>query len=412
MSQHKVFIDSASWECLSNLASCAKISKYLTENGHKVVNNPHEADYIIINTCGVFKKSEELSLELYRKYKKMKMDKTRIIMLGCLVKINRELLEPLDAEKISFDEMHKLDEIFFNKVSIHDVQYGFSENTKTNLTLGKNVYDLRGTILFRPNTFLNHISKKFLLNYEAMMSDIEQHHKIFVEIVETGTGCAGNCSYCVIKKAKKKIQSKEPSTIINEIKPHYGGSKKILLIADDCGSYGIDKDLNLPALVEEIQRFYPDASISFNFLNPMWLQRQTKQYLKMFKNTKIDSIQLTLQSGSNKIIKRMNRHYDVDKVVQIIKKIRKISPQTFLYSHFIVGFPGETMTDFLKTLFTSIYFDANFIFQYEDRKGAESTSFPDKKPKSTIERRYLILLAFSRLVTLYTLLKRKHVSST
>ena len=408
MSHYKVLIDSASWECLPNLVSCSKIYRYMIQNGHQITDDASESDFIIINTCGVFEKSENFSIDLFKKYSKLKKDDAKIIMVGCLVKINKRLIESLGTEAMSYDELEKLDNIFYNNIRIEDVHPACEQNVRFRLRSNKMPYDLKKTAMFKPNKFLEKISKAFINNYKKMMEDLEHKNKIYVEIVKTGTGCTGNCSYCVIKKAKKKIDSKTPEMIMEEIKNLYtGDSKKLLLIADDCGSYGIDKGWNLPFLIHKIHENFPNLSISLNFLNPKWFQKQKEEYLKIFREIKIDSIQVTLQSGSNKIIKKMNRHYNVKEVISTINEIKKISSGTLLYSHFIVGFPGETTSNFLKTFFAVRYFDANFPFKYEDREGAESVVFPDKKSRFVIDIRYRIILTVIRFYIIYYLLKKR-----
>jgi len=109
---YKVFIDSALWECSSNLVSCSMIYRYLIENGHEVTNDASKANFIIINSCGSVKNMVDYSMNLYQNHYSLKKKNAIIIMFGCLVEIDKELFDSFDLYPISFDESSKLDEFF------------------------------------------------------------------------------------------------------------------------------------------------------------------------------------------------------------------------------------------------------------------------------------------------------------
>lgn len=118
MHNYSAIVDSASWYYQSNLTSCSALYKFLTENKHIITHDPSEADYIIINSCGVFKDTENSSINLYKKYHSLKKEDAKIIMYGCLVKINPKILESLDLITITFEENDKLDNIFYQNIKL------------------------------------------------------------------------------------------------------------------------------------------------------------------------------------------------------------------------------------------------------------------------------------------------------
>jgi tRNA A37 methylthiotransferase MiaB len=397
MHQYKVLIDSGNWLCQSNLVLCSSLYKYLQANNHQIVHDPSEADYIIINSCGVFDETENVSIDLFKKYYSLKKKSANIIICGCLPKINNESLKNFDLLIINFEDNEKLDDIFFNTIKFEKIPANCNEKIMKELTRSLNIFNFTQTkLLYIPKSLLK-ISKKFLNNYLWIMSHFHYGNKMSVEIVERGTGCTGNCSYCVIKKAKKKIKSRKIEDILQDIKESYDSHKTLVLVADDCGGYGIDSNSNLPNLIKRINEIYPDLLIEIFYLNPIWIIKQSDQYIDVFKEGRISFSMITVESGSNKIIKNMNRNYDIKKVIKVLKKLKKVSPNTFFATNFVAGFPGETSIDFLRTLWISRFFDLPFPYPYQDRKGAESVNFPKKKSYSTINFRFLILFYICRI---------------
>lgn len=400
LKHYTILIDSANWYCQSNLTSCSALYRYLIKNGHKITHAPSQADFIIINSCGVFKDTEDVTIALFKKYYSLKRKDAQIIMYGCLVKINKDLLANLDLIAVSFEESWKLDDIFCNNIKFDDISSYCNEQIIDMITGGIKIYKFEETKLFHVPKLLLQLSKKFKSNYDWIMSHFSYKNKMSVEIVERGTGCTGNCSYCVIKKAKGKIRSRKVSDILQDIEEAYDSTETLVLVADDCGGYGVDTRSSLPELMYEIYRRFPRLSMEIFYLNPIWLIRQREEYIDVFKNVKIDFAMITVESGSNKVIKNMNRHYDMGEVMRVIKLIKKVSPNTFLATNFVAGFPGESTIDFLKTLWMTHYFDLPFPYPYQEREGADAVYLPNKKSHFIISLRYLILLFFCRLAIL------------
>lgn len=401
MESYKVLIDSAIWTCESNLVSCSMLYRYLIENGHTITYDPTHADFIIINSCGFFKKTEDKSLNLFQKYHSLKKKNATVIMFGCLVKINKNKLASLDLFLVGHNETSKLDQIFYKKNKFESIRPFCDEQTKKMLLVGKQPYKFAENIPFLLSKLFIHFIKKIRVNYEKMIRHITYIDRTFIVI---GTGCTGKCSYCVIKKAKGNIHSQKIENILADIKNTYDSTKNIFLVSEDCGCYGIDIKTNLFELLQDIHKNFPQASVDLNNVNPMWLEKQSKNYIKLFQDMKIDFVLIPLQSGSNKIINKMNRKYNVDNVIKIIDQLKKISPNTLIYTHFIIGYPGESVFDFLKTLAATKHFDYPAPFQYYDNKETASASLPHKKSNFNISLRYLFFLLFINFVILFKLL--------
>ena len=400
MKSYNVYLDSSAWVCESNLIGCSTIYRYMLENGHKITDNPSKADYIIINSCGLTKNHIDRSITLYKKYNSQKENST-IIMYGCLIKINPELVDSLDVYPIDFNEGKKFDKIFYKTKKFEEIKPYCDDKTKKDLLREKNPFHRTEIFPFLLSSILLLFSKKARVNYQRMINNVTYKNRIFLEISK---GCTGNCNYCVIKRARGKICSRTIQDIINDIEKIYNSSKKLFLVANDCGCYGVDIKTNLIELLYEIKKKYPDLSIELNYLNPQWLERDPGNYIKLFRDVKIDFVVIPFQSGSKNVLKNMNRRYDSNKVTKIIDKIKKVSPKTFIYSHFIIGYPGENWIDFFKTLICAFHFDFPIVFEYSEHKGTVSSSLPHHKSYFTVTSRYTLFILFLNFYIFYKLL--------
>lgn len=403
MKGYTVLLDSAHKQCELNTVSSSMIYRYLLENGHTITTNAQRADFIIINSCGYHQDLREKSVALYQTYHTIKKPTSQIIMYGCLVNIDTEKVTSLDVLPVSFTDQHLLDKIFFQTKKYEKMSSCCDSETRDILIQGSK--DLN--ILNHPNFLL---SRFFLLfshtmktNYARMIQGLDHHNKIIVQISQ---GCLGHCSYCAIKKAKGNLRSRTIDEIIKDITKMYSDAKILYLVADDCSSYGFDIGTDLFQLLETIHKKFPKLPIQISYVSPNFLVKFHDKYQELFQKISIPYTTIPFQSGSNKIIQRMDRSYDTHQVVEVIKNIKQVSPHTFFEGHFIVGFPGETVADFLKSLFTLRYFDYPIALRYSESKGTKSESFPKKKSELTKQLRYTIMTFFINIIILHKLIKK------
>jgi threonylcarbamoyladenosine tRNA methylthiotransferase CDKAL1 len=161
-----------------------------------------------------------------------------------------------------------------------------------------------------------------------------------------------SCSYCITCKARGKLRSFPVAEIKNNVKDAIRqGCKEIRITAQDTASYGLDIGLNLGVLLKEIVRLDGDYRVRVGMMNPYTLKKNFDEILNWFQNTKIyNFIHLPFQSGSNNILRKMNRKYTVEEFEVIVKKFRNIFPNLTLATDVIVGFPTESDEDFQKTV--------------------------------------------------------------
>lgn len=403
MESYTVYIDSVFWICEPNLVSCSMLYRYVIENGHFITDDPSQADFIIINSCGFNKENEDRSINFFQKYYNQKKKHARIIMFGCLVNINETRLKSLDVILVGQKDTSSLDRIFYRTTHFASIQPYCDDVTKKMLQVGKQLNKFIVTTPFLLSKLFMPFLKRIQINYEHMIRHITYKERNFILI---GTGCTGNCSYCIIKKVKGHIRSRRIEEILENIRHVDYCTKNIFLVAEDCGSYGVDMQTNFPELLVRIHQRYPQATLDINNINPYWLETQPEDYIKLFTQTRIDFALIPLQSGSKKIIIQMNRRYDPKKVLPVIDQIKNISPTSFLYTHFIVGFPGESTVDFLKTVAAVKHFDYSIPFKYSPNMETPSASLPHQKSNIVKSLRYIVLMFVINIVIFTKLLKR------
>jgi len=407
MKRYRVYLDSAQWTCYSNFTILSKIYKYLIRNNHLITNNIKEADYIIINSCGHTDISEKNTVNIYNKLNNSKKTNAKILIIGCLVSINKEKLKSFNANLIELDYLDELDDIFYRRCNFKDIPDSCSIELKKNIMEKKILKTYKNHFMFfYPLSTL--LSKKIKRNLKYFVDLSDGNNVVFIKI---GQGCTGNCSYCAIKSAKGKPKSRSIEDIISDIDEVYHPSKTFYFVADDCGSYGIDIKTTLPDLLFKINENFPNIKIHLQYLEPVWLKNFPKEYFKLFKEVNIKFVTIPLQSGSNKLISLMNRSYDVDEIIEVINRIRKISLKTTLSTYFIVGFHGETIHDFLLSIKTSKYFDISFLMPFSERKGTECVKFNKKKSKFNIMLRYCVALLLTKILFLIKLMKYEYTDT-
>jgi tRNA A37 methylthiotransferase MiaB len=401
MKSYKVYIDSAAWMCEGNIIGTSRIYRYLLENGHGITTKPSEADFIIINSCGFIKDREHLSVYLFENFNSQKKEKAKIIMFGCLIKINQKLIESLDLIPIDLNEGNKFDEIFFNKTKFGNISPYCDKSTIEKLFVAKKTTQESEFISFLLSRFMSHFSKKIRLNYNNIFNRVQFKDKTLVQICN---GCIFNCNYCVIRTAKGGVSSRNIDEIIADIEKLYDPTKCVFLVADDCGSYGLDIKTNLFDLLYKINKRFPDLKIELDAINPYWLEKYPDEFIKLFSEFNINYVTIPVQSGSNRILKDMNRNYNIKKIQNIIKKIKKVSPKTAIYTHFIICHPREKFIDYIKSIYCSMYFDLPIVLVYSGHEDSTNTTITDNQSRFANVYRYTFFMLFLNFVIFYKLL--------
>jgi MiaB/RimO family radical SAM methylthiotransferase len=351
---NKIFFLTTFRLCDNNGYTSTQINNFFCYNGFRMVETPEESDCIVISTCGFDQERENLSRyivdEYIRKFSKNKL----VIIFGCLTKINPGLFDQGRVITIGPKDLHRFNEIFQPEIRIEDVSGG-------------------------------------RLNERFIDRDYGLVDAYYLQICQ---GCVNSCTYCAIKKAKGYVTSKPLSKIVNELEQAIeNGFTRIMLLGDDCGSYGADLNIDFSDLLNELANF--KVGISINYVEP---GRFLYLYPKLNRSTlqNIEFINIPIQSTSNRIINLMGRHYDVDDVLWHAQEMRQKYPGIYLETHMMYGFPTETREEFEYSFHAADYFDSVIYFYYTDRKNVKSSLLAGKVPGMELRHRTQTILDHPR----------------
>ena len=332
--------------CKVNTYESEFVLNELKKAGFKINNFDDINDVYIINTCTVTNTSDSKSKKMIRHARKLNKDAC-VIAMGCFVEYNKDKIEEL---------MPEIDIIIGNKDKnkIVDLINEFFKNKKK----------------------INDLDNNFDDYFEDMFIDtFNTRTRAFVKIQD---GCENFCSYCIIPKVRGKCRSKDPKKAIEEITSLVNnGYKEIILTGIHTGNYGVDINTNLAALLKEIVKIDGLKRLRISSIEATEIN---DEILDIIKNNPVivNHFHIPIQSGSDKVLKLMNRKYDTTKFKEIIKKIREIIPDVSITTDIITGHPGENDDEFLNTLNTvkEIEFSKLHVFPYSVREGTPSSKLP------------------------------------
>ncbi|NLJ27692.1 radical SAM protein [Desulforhabdus amnigena] len=353
-SRKRVFLLTTFKLCDNNGYTSTQINNFFCRNDFRMVETAEEADCIVISTCGFDQERENASRHIIDQYIDRFSKHKLIIICGCLTKIHPNLFDQTDVITIGPKNLHRFNEIFQPEIRIEDVSGGKLNNRF--IDSGYGILDA-----------------------------------YYLQICQ---GCVNNCTYCAIKKAKGYVTSKPLNKVIHELEQAIkDGFSRIMLLGDDCGSYGVDLGIDFSDLLNELVRF--DAGISINYVEP---GRFLYLYPKLRRSTleRIEFINIPIQSTSNRIIKLMGRHYDFDDVLRLMQEMRRSYPGIYLETHIMYGFPTESREEFESSFSAAEYFDSVIYFYYTDRKDARSSFLNGKISRSEIDYRTKAILNHPR----------------
>ncbi|MCL2050358.1 MAG: radical SAM protein [Lachnospiraceae bacterium] len=373
--KYKVYLDCSEIRCKPSAVLTSKIFNYILENGHTIERNLKEADILIMNACGASDPLEKTSIDNIKIFLKNRKKEALVVMLGCLPKINPKILQPLSNQIIVLSNTSDLDFYLYRTIKYNALAIDY---------IDQRIYS-QLKLDYHDGAF-GALLKKVEKIYRSKWSD----ERFEVEICQ---GCPFQCSYCAMNRSRgNHVVSRQPSEILLDLGNHLKEDKIITLVADDCGGYGMDIDSSLPTLIHEIHNKFPQNGIDIYYLNPYWIQRYEEEYMELFQTTRIDSVTIPIQSGSDRILSKMNRHYKADNINNIAKKIKKISPHTTVVTHLMVGFPGEKLKDYIKTIRAIHNYDICNPIVYSDRPDTKSSIMPNKDSNFKKKAKHLFLL--------------------
>lgn len=330
----------------------SKIVMFLRVNGYDVVfGHSDKCDIVLVNTC-VVKNLEMTTTETLIKKSLQEATVKKVIVFGCFHAFIKKSSTSAGVVVVGPKELERFNTLFVHRIPIERVPAG-------------NI-DPRG--------------------YSADRA-IRIEEDYFVLICQ---GCMQCCSYCNIKMAKGAVLSRSASEIIRDVQRGVReGKRDIVLVGDDCGSYGGDLKTDLAALIKEISDKCPEARFKIYSIFPGQLMRLFPALREIIADGKITVITVPIQSGSEKILKLMNRRYDMNRLKEVMEEIRSMAPSLFTVTHVIINFPTETREDFLCSLRAIPLFNDFEIVNYSNNPLTPASKLPEVEP-SERERRLKI----------------------
>lgn len=319
--------------CKVNIYESEVVTDLLKKGGYEIVPFEDEADIYTINTCSVTNESDKKSRKMINRAKKNNSEAI-IVVMGCYSQVSSDDIE---ADIILGNK---------DKSKIVEILNDFIRDRESK----KIIYDLSS------------------VEFEKMeISHFDNHTRAFVKIQD---GCNAFCSYCIIPYTRGRVRSKNKEDVIEEVSRLVkDGYKEIVLTGIHTGRYGIDINSSLYELLCELVKI---PNIYRIRLSSIEINEVTPEIIDLYKNNKIMArhLHVPLQSGSNKILKLMNRRYNKEEFMKMIDKLREIEDIS-LTTDLIVGFPNETDDDFEETMDTlkKIHFTKIHTFPYSRRRG-------------------------------------------
>lgn len=325
------------------------------------VENISEANIIVVNTCSVTNVADKKCLKMIRRIKR-EYPNSILVVAGCSSQNKQEIYENLDIDiLIGNKDKSKIDILLKEYIKTHKRYVKFYNDRK--------------------------------LDFEDMLISDYNHVRAFIKIED---GCDNFCSYCIIPYVRGSVRSKNFETVIKEAKLlTQKGHKEIVLTGIHTGHY-MDNDYDLTDLINELSKIEDLLRIRISSIE---ITELNDKFLNMLSTNKkvCDHLHIPLQAGSDEILKKMNRKYDLKYYEEKIKKIRMIRPDISITTDIIVGFPYETDKLFNETLEFSrkMNFSKIHVFPYSIRLGTSAANMPNQVDESIKKERVKKLMDLS-----------------
>ena len=350
--------------CQQNEADSEKLRGYLTQSGYAICQEAEGADVVVMNTCSIREHAEQRVFGNLGAltHTKRRHPTQKIFLCGCMAgeeKVSARVKEsyPYVDGVFSTHHLWQFPEILYNVLTKKKRQFY--------------VADEAGSIA------------------EGIPQVRDSKLKAWVSIMY---GCNNFCTYCIVPYVRGRERSRRPEAILEECRQlAERGCKEITLLGQNVNSYGKDLDcgMDFADLLAQIAQLPGDFLIRFMTSHPR--DASAKLFDTMAKYPKIaKQLHLPFQSGSSRVLKAMNRHYDRETYLSKVRYAKSVMPDLVLTSDVIVGFPGETEAEFEETisLIEEVRYDSLFTFIFSPRTGTPAAKMEDPTPKEEKNRRF------------------------
>ena len=355
MNKNKVYIET--YGCQMNLADTEIVLGILGDKGYDLTKSVNDADVVLINTCSIREKAEQRIYGRLGYFKNMKNDKPELIVgiLGCMAeRLRKDLMEKKSIVDLVVgpDEYRRLPELI-------DAAYNGDKGI--------------GVKLSRTET------------YDDIIPHREDGLQAWLSVMR---GCDKFCTFCVVPFTRGRERSRAINSVVDEIKQlSQRGFKEVTLLGQNVNSY-LDNDKDFADLLSACAEVDRSFRIRFTTSHPQDLSDKLLYTIAGNQNI-CNYIHLPVQSGSDRILKLMNRTYTIDHYLELIEKARRIIPGVSFSTDIISGFPTETYEDHVKTLevMREVKYDGAYMFKYSPREGTKAYRMKDDITEETKSKR-------------------------
>ena len=377
--------------CSKNLIDTEVAIGMFKNNNYKIVNNPEDADILVINTCGFIESAKEEAINTILEMAEYKNKRCKyLIVMGCLVqRYYEELIKALPEVDlfIKIDEYDKL----WDKVE-DLLKRDIVEKSKT-----------------KTSKKISEIKPLPMPTYNEFMERVVTTGKNYAYL-KIGEGCSNKCTYCAIPYIRGPFVSRKIEEILDEAEMlAKKGIKELIVIAQDTTKYGVDiyGESKLAELLEKLSKIKGIEWIRFLYSYPEGI---TDELIETVTNNKkiAKYFDIPIQHISNPILKKMNRKTSKENIINIIDKIRKQIPDVVIRTSLIVGFPGETQENFeeLLSFVKTTKFDRLGTFMYSKEEGTPAARLPEQVHGNTKKSRYNKIMKTQAEISLNNLEKK------
>lgn len=378
--------------CKVNAYEMDVMQQMLQEKGYKIVPFDADADIYIINTCTVTNIADRKSRQMLHRAKK-RNPQAVVVAVGCYVQTGKAALEKDDCIDLAIGNNRKKDLIPILEEFLKERGTGRPDKTMRETT----VLDLSSPVPYE----------------EMTLERTAEHTRAYIKIQD---GCNQFCSYCIIPFARGRVRSRRADDIMREAQGLVAaGYQEIVITGIHISSYGMDfvKEINgdylgdireeayrqghLLRLIKRLHGIEGLARIRIGSLEPRIITREFAGALREMPKV-CPHFHLSLQSGCDATLARMNRHYLAGEYYEKVRLLRQVYQNPAITTDVIVGFPGETQEEFEQTraFLTKVGFYEMHVFRYSRRQGTNAAKMPDQVPDAVKAERSDILLTLER----------------
>ena len=375
-SSKKFYIES--YGCQMNFADSEVVASIISKEGYEPTENLSDADLILLNTCSIREKAEITVRKRLESFNKLKRNNKnlKVGVLGCMA----------ERLKSKFLEEEKIVDLVVGPDAYKDIP-----NLLDEINEGRNAVNV---ILSKDETY-------------GDISPIRLASNGVTAFVSITRGCDNMCTFCVVPFTRGRERSRDPKSILNEIKNlEKSNFKEVTLLGQNVDSYlwyggGLKKNfknasdlqkktsISFAKLLTLVAKTFPKIRIRFSTSNPQDMSLEVIKTMASYSNI-CNYIHLPVQSGSDNILKAMNRQHNRSEYISLIKQIRNLIPDCGISHDMISGFPNETEKDHRETLslMNEVKYDFGYMFKYSERPGTlAAKKFQDNVPEKIKKNR-------------------------